>query len=111
LTSLLSKLEKAYIENSYHNSTHGADVAASLVYFVSNSSILDALTSIESLAVILSALGHDVGHPGMNNRFLVFNRDRLAIKYNDQSILENMHIAKLYKLMGETDSNVLQKIS
>ena len=39
----------------------------------------------------MAVLGHDVGHPGLNNRFLVNNSENLAVIYIDVSVLENMH--------------------
>ena len=32
---------------------------------------------------LLAALGHDIGHGGLNNSFLVRSRDKLAMVYND----------------------------
>ena len=47
MTSLLKKLEDSYLENEYHNSTHGADVCNSIMYLVTNSCVVEALTSVE----------------------------------------------------------------
>jgi len=40
-------------------------------------------------AMLLSALFHDVDHRGLPNRQLALEDEDLAIKYNDQSIMEN----------------------
>jgi 3'5'-cyclic nucleotide phosphodiesterase len=39
-------------------------------------------------AVVLSALIHDAGHPGVANSVLVEEEDPMAIKYNCQSVAE-----------------------
>lgn len=65
---------------------------------------------LETIAALLASLAHDVGHPGLTNRFLVNNRDPLALKYNDDSVLENMHIAKLYKIMETPGCEILGAI-
>jgi 3'5'-cyclic nucleotide phosphodiesterase len=39
-------------------------------------------------AVVLSALIHDAGHPGVANSVLVEEVDPMAIKYNCQSVAE-----------------------
>ena len=84
-------LEKRYAEHSYHNSRHSADVAHSLLFFIRKSALKDHVTALEIHASLIAAFGHDTGHPGVNNRFLLNSRDELAFIYNDRTILENMH--------------------
>lgn len=55
--------------------------------------------AIHTAAFLLSAISHDLGHPGVNNPFLINTLDKLAIRYNDKSILENMHVAKAYQII------------
>ncbi len=43
------------------------------------------LTHVEYFALIVSALCHDLEHPGVNNPFLVSSRSDLATLYNDRS--------------------------
>merc|ERR1719159_1063318 len=49
-------------------------------------------------ALLVSAVCHDIGHPGQNNPFLVETSHELALLYNDKSPLENMHCAKLFEI-------------
>ena len=99
LEYFLKTLESKYLPNPYHNSCHGADVMSSYIFFITNSEILPQCTDIELLAGILATLGHDVGHPAKNNRFLVITKDPIAIQYNDISVLENMHSTILFQLI------------
>ena len=55
----------------------------------------------ESLCCLIAALCHDIGHPGFTNRFLVRTSDPIATQYNDQSVLENIHVATALKLAKE----------
>ena len=100
-------LEASYRPNPYHNACHGADVCHSFLYFISSSRLLQSLTSLDLAACIIASLGHDVNHPGLNNRFLVTSKDKLAMRYNDSAVLENMHVALLYKLMEPAEDNIL----
>ena len=45
------------------------------------------LKTEEVLALLLSGVGHDLNHPGVNNSLLVNSRHPLAVRYNDSSVL------------------------
>jgi hypothetical protein len=47
---------------------------------------------------------HDYKHPGVNNNYLKETKNKIAIKYNDISILENMHIAQAFKLINYSNN-------
>ena len=57
------------------------------------------MSPIERLASLLASFGHDVGHPGVNNNYLIATKHSLAIVHNDLSPLENMHCATLYDVL------------
>ena len=46
-----------------------------------------------SLTLLITAIGHDVGHPGVNNMFLIKIKAPLARLFNDKSVLESYHSA------------------
>ena len=48
---------------------------------------------MEHFGAVVSAISHDLDHPGFNNSFLVNTKDEIALLYNDQSVLENHHLA------------------
>jgi len=108
--SFFQRMEIGYRSNPYHNACHAADVCHSLLYFTENSEIVKYLTGFDMIAVIIASLGHDLGHPALTNRYLVSNRHKIALRYNDSSVLENMHIAKIFKLLASPDSDILQTL-
>lgn len=105
IDNFLQNLESSYLENPYHNSTHGADVMSSYLYLLHNSDLVNHVSHNELLAGIIATLGHDVGHPGKTNRFLVLTRDDIATAYNDVSVLENMHASLVFNIMKTEQSN------
>ena len=107
IASFFSKLEKGYKNNPYHNACHGGDVLCSYMYLVTNSDIHKHMSSMELLAGIVATVGHDVGHPGKTNRFLVLNRDDIATAYNDISVLEMMHASIIFNICKSSESNLL----
>ncbi|CAK9025054.1 5'-cAMP phosphodiesterase 4 (Phosphodiesterase 4) (DdPDE4) [Durusdinium trenchii] len=94
----LTKLEAAYNpEVPYHSNAHAADCANSFEVMLSNSGQDPHPLRIASCYI--AALGHDMGHPGVNNAFMVNSRQDLALTYNDRSVLENYHAAELERLL------------
>lgn len=67
---------------------------------------------LDRFALVIGALGHDVGHPGRNNNFYLNQSGLLARMYNDVSILESYHcfLAFRYAQIG-AEVNVFQKLS
>ena len=111
LMSFLGKLEDGYLANPYHNSCHAADMMCSFLYLVSSSGFIKRITSVELFSCFIACMGHDIGHKGVNNRFLILSKDPLALRYNDTSVLEMMHISFLYEILSNQDSNILSGLS
>jgi hypothetical protein len=96
-------IENDYNDNTpYHNKTHASDVLQSLHVLLEMNGKSYATDPLQLFAVLLSAVVHDLGHPGKNNVFQVNAKTELALVYNDISVLENMHMAKTFEiLMGK----------
>lgn len=94
-------IESGYKKNPYHNSMHAADVLFMTHYFAVKSGIIKKLSNEEIFSIIVASFIHDFKHPGVNNNFLIETSDELAILYNDQSVLENYHVASSFLLMDQ----------
>lgn len=105
------KLESGYNKNPYHNACHAADVLHSQLFFILQSPLSKNLNQLDIVSCIISALGHDIGHPSLTNRFLVNNCDEIAITYNDGSVLENMHAAKTFGILRSPGTEVLKLLN
>lgn len=77
-----------------------------MYYLIMNSNIQNSIKPLESVAAMIAALGHDIGHPGVTNRYLVGSKNELALRYNDISVLENMHCAFIYNLLNDPQCNI-----
>ena len=97
----------------YHNSLHGTDVTqSSYIFFThSNAEKIAKTNVIDLLSIIIAALGHDLGHPGLTNMFHMNDYTDIAITYNDISILENFHASLLFKTLRKTENNIFEKLS
>ncbi|KAH3759290.1 3'5'-cyclic nucleotide phosphodiesterase [Pelomyxa schiedti] len=96
------EVEQLYQANSYHNRIHAADVVQCLYYFLVNGlrEIIGPTNYLDMFGLIVSGIIHDVGHPGVNNAFLIATENDLALRYNDRSVLENFHSSLGLKIMS-----------
>jgi predicted ATPase len=87
MSGFLKKVEKTYLKtNSYHNSTHAADVLHAMHYFINTMGLAQQLTHEDVFASLIAAIIHDVEHPGFNNLFLIATMSPIALRYNDISV-------------------------
>ena len=109
----LTSVSEGYLESTlYHNSLHGADVCHSLFIYTINSNLEEVceMTILDLLGLVVSATGHDLGHPGYNNNFHVNSNSELALTYNDISCLENFHVSTLFRIMREEENNIFENM-
>ncbi|XP_023328661.1 cAMP-specific 3',5'-cyclic phosphodiesterase 4C isoform X2 [Eurytemora carolleeae] len=107
LVSLLLTLEDHYLKDiPYHNSVHAADVTLSMNTLLSSPALESVFTPLEIMTAIFSAAIHDVDHPGLTNQYLINTSSELALMYNDESVLENHHLAVAFKLLQNPDCDI-----
>ncbi|KAJ3035521.1 High affinity cAMP-specific 3',5'-cyclic phosphodiesterase 7A [Rhizophlyctis rosea] len=100
----LIKVEGGYRgSNPYHNATHAADVTHAMHYYVTRPRLWNVIKPEEQLASIIAPIIHDYMHPGVNNAFLIATLNPLALRYNDQAVLENFHCSSIFEMMHNND--------
>ena len=95
------KITKGYNRsNPYHTDLHAADITQTcLIYFkLGKINEILKLSNLSKCSLFISCICHDYKHPGVNNNYLRDTKNIIAIRYNDVSILENMHISESFKL-------------
>uniref|UniRef100_UPI003AAA29B9 high affinity cAMP-specific and IBMX-insensitive 3',5'-cyclic phosphodiesterase 8B isoform X3 n=1 Tax=Centroberyx gerrardi TaxID=166262 RepID=UPI003AAA29B9 len=112
LRSWLQVIEGSYhASNSYHNSTHAADVLHATAYFLRKERVKSSLDQLDEVAALIAATVHDVDHPGRTNSFLCNAGSELAILYNDTAVLESHHAALAFQLtVRDSKSNIFKNI-
>ena len=103
--------------NPYHNNLHAADVLQTTHWFVSQAGLKvmqslinywllsceifvtfqSWLSDLEIFSLLLSAIIHDFDHSGSTNNFHIQSGSRLALLYNDKSVLENHHVSSFFQ--------------
>jgi hypothetical protein len=132
-------------ENSYHNFQHALDVLQATQTFlfaagkvppvsillasdertwrpdrtINSGALISCLDNLDLFTLYIAAIGHDVGHPGFTNVFMVSRcgylifryssltnfccqknaKAPLSVVYDDKSALEQMHYALLLQIM------------
>jgi cAMP-specific phosphodiesterase 4 len=106
LSRFTNAVEAQYLQNPFHNFSHAVDVLHYTAKLMRSMNSEAFLTDLEQFALLIAAVGHDIGHPGVNNAFLAEVGHDLALQYNDRAPLENMHCSKLYSVMQVPETNV-----
>jgi len=108
----LVEVQSRYIEsNTYHNFKHGFDVLHTVYRLLLVTSLNTLLSDLEVFSILIGSLAHDIGHPGINNVYLVKAKHELAMAHNDRSPLENMHCVVLYEILSKNVTNIFVGLS
>jgi len=110
MIDFLRGIEDRYrVDNPYHNNIHAADVLQSTHAFLVMGSADKRKRLLPSLlqlfSILVSAVIHDVGHPGYNNTFQSNSLSPTSLLYNDTSVLENHHISLAFRMILGTEGN------
>jgi len=110
--AFLLDISKRYInDNTYHNFKHGCDVGHTVYRLLMIPSLTLAFSHLEVFSLLVGAIAHDVGHPGVNNVYLVKAKNDLALRFNDKSPLENMHCSVIYEVLKKEKCNIFAGLS
>ncbi|XP_055457300.1 cAMP-specific 3',5'-cyclic phosphodiesterase 4A isoform X5 [Psammomys obesus] len=111
VTYVLTLEDNYHADVAYHNSLHAADVLQSIHVLLATPALDAVFTDLEILAALFAAAIHDVDHPGVSNQFLINTNSELALMYNDESVLENHHLAVGFKLLQEDNCDIFQNLT
>jgi len=113
IESFLTTMENQYhVDLPYHNNIHAADVLHAMNYFISQPILDNSLTIEEKFACIVSAIIHDIDHPGVSNSYEIKYSEPLSKTYNSKSVLENHHCSLAFKIFREcSECNILKNLS
>jgi len=112
MVNFLMTLEDHYVKDiPYHNHLHAADVTQSTHILLNSPNLESVFTPLEMLSALFASCIHDVDHPGVTNQYLINTGSDLALMYNDESVLENHHLAVAFKLLQNSNCDILASLS
>ncbi|KAJ1969845.1 3',5'-cyclic-nucleotide phosphodiesterase [Dimargaris xerosporica] len=122
-TFILTIRNSYYASNAYHNFHHAVDVLQAVYVFLNRTGLMDIGRDARAanrspvhrifqvhdiFALLIAAIGHDIGHPGVNNHFMVTCRSPLAALYHDKSVLEHFHATALCQIIHQCGLDLAQ---
>lgn len=113
MLNFLLDLHELYSRNNnpFHNFTHAITVLHGCFYLIVNTSFVEILEPFDILLLFVAAIGHDVDHTGYSNAHEIARQSKLAIRYNDESVLENHHASTTFEILSKKESSILDGFS
>lgn len=103
-------IKSGYHENPYHCYQHACDVTHTVFRMLCETQAKNWVSKVEVYALLISALCHDLSHPGVTNQYIIEIQHELAIIHNDRSPLENMHCSKLFEICAGENTNIFSQL-
>ena len=106
LREFLCQICLNYNFTPFHNMTHAFNVTHALYWiFRQEDSFFNkcVFEDTEKLAMLLSAIGHDLNHPGLGNTYFVKAGHDISKAFNQEQVLENFHSYTLFGIFEQTD--------
>ncbi|HEX7926228.1 MAG TPA: 3',5'-cyclic nucleotide phosphodiesterase, partial [bacterium] len=102
LKRFVEEIAKLYHGNPYHNFHHAVDVTNTIAWMLTRHVFSQLLTANQAFWLLITAITHDVDHPGRNNQWEVYTHSPLAEKYGT-SILERHSLDLTRALMAQPE--------
>lgn len=95
---------------SFHNFKHAFSVTH-ITYLILRGGAANCLTSYDILVALISALCHDLDHPGNNNSFEVATKSEIALTHSGDAVLERHHSSMTHRLLYQPENNIIENLS
>uniref|UniRef100_A0A0D9R449 3',5'-cyclic-AMP phosphodiesterase n=1 Tax=Chlorocebus sabaeus TaxID=60711 RepID=A0A0D9R449_CHLSB len=116
VTYMLTLEDHYHADVAYHNSLHAADVLQSTHVLLATPALDDNLklltsSDLPTLASQSAGITGSSDSPASASRVAGTTDSELALMYNDESVLENHHLAVGFKLLQEDNCDIFQNLS
>jgi len=111
LKRFLVTVRNHYRDNPFHNFRHCFCVTQMMYVFIQQCQLKDKFSTLELAALITACICHDLDHPGLNNTYQINARTELAVRYKDESPLENHHWAVTHSILHQRECDIFLNLS
>lgn len=106
----LLSVRKNYRPNNYHNWRHAFNVTQMMFAILTQTQMCRMFGPLETLALIIACLCHDLDHRGTNNSFQVKTSSPLATLYST-STLEHHHFDQSLMIISSQGNQILANLN
>lgn len=107
LQHFLLTVRANYQQQPFHNYRHCFCVSQMIFSLLHATTMVKQLTKLEQMIMLTAAICHDLDHPGLNNAYQVNACTELAVRYHDESPLENHHAAMAISILTDKNTNFI----
>ncbi|XP_039285353.1 cGMP-dependent 3',5'-cyclic phosphodiesterase-like [Nilaparvata lugens] len=114
LAKFLLYIQRGYRDTPYHNWDHAFSVFHLLCLLLRNLNLIEKghLTWVQGLALVVSAVCHDIDHRGTNNQFQMASGTILASLYSSEgSVMERHHVSQTMCILNTEDCNIVSHLN
>jgi len=111
LASYIRDISVNYHDTPFHNFQHALTVTHFTYMLIQSTKASEYLSVVQLLGIMVSAISHDVDHPGNTNAYEVNIQSDIARLYNDKSVLENHHCSTALRVMRRSSNNIALGLS
>jgi hypothetical protein len=99
-----------YYNNPYHNYQHAVDTTYTMAWMIGLPVLNKNLPDFHKFLLLVVALVHDVEHPGHDNQWEIKIQSPLAVKYHNNSVIENHSLAVTKEILANPETDVFAGI-
>eukprot|EP00598_Pedospumella_elongata_P002990 CAMPEP_0184985152 /NCGR_PEP_ID=MMETSP1098-20130426/13956_1 /TAXON_ID=89044 /ORGANISM="Spumella elongata, Strain CCAP 955/1" /LENGTH=1248 /DNA_ID=CAMNT_0027509227 /DNA_START=172 /DNA_END=3918 /DNA_ORIENTATION=+ len=110
LARYIVEVGKNYHDRPFHNLQHSTCVSHFTFKLLTGTDAAEKLSKYQQFSILVSAVVHDVDHPGNTNLFEVNSASQLALLYNDSAVLENHHCSTAFRIMRKPNMQILSNM-
>ncbi|MCZ6531977.1 MAG: 3',5'-cyclic nucleotide phosphodiesterase [SAR324 cluster bacterium] len=110
LSRFIKEIGDRYRDNPYHNFQHAVDTLYTMAWLLNLPIFKKNLPDFHKYLLLMTALVHDVEHPGHDNQWEIKTHSPLAKKYNNMSVIENHSLAVSKELLEDPELDVFASI-
>jgi len=111
LARFIQEIGKKYRRNFYHNYNHAVDTVNTMGWLLERPTFKKHLNDFDRFLLLISALAHDVDHPGNDNRWEMKSKSEWAQECESSSVIE-FHSVELTKdILAKEECDILDGFS